>query len=285
MKQSEITIFRKKSGFMQSCLDAARSHTYFMSGLIKLEKVQDFHAKMSRKYEVNLPKMEAYRLRKGGAATCKLNYYKMPESYSLERNDLDLPVPNDQVIWVMFSSEGQHPFGDEGDTWRDLKGTDRLNFMGLEMVQVTRRKAVLTAEQVEAGKKLPKPKQTPSWTWRFTDDYYSKLRNKSIEAIKTHSDWMIDLILREAKATPGFSAVREQLKKLVALIRGEWLRHRKDSKMPELPSKFGYVRRVTAGKVKLSTALKANKEIMARHELQMASILAESGEAPTLKLT
>jgi hypothetical protein len=269
MKRSELTIFTRKSPFLQACDDAARNNHRYMTGLVDDEKFAELHAKMSRKYDLDLEKVAAYRLRKAGKATCRMLIYKLPHSYSIENDELGLPVPNRFCQWVMFASEGTHPIGDEGDVWLDFAEDKLTTPGGLEMFRHTRPKDPANPKKKSAA---------PSWSWRFSADYYSALRNSAIASIKRREEWHLKLIIDEAKKTPGFAGVREQLKKLVALIKGEWVRTMGNAKQPELPTQFGYVRRITAKKVSLAWVLKQTREEMAMHQKRLDSIKAEAME-------
>lgn len=270
MKQKDLFIYSLKAPFLQSVIDAAKFHSKYMTGFVELEKLQDLASKMARKYNLDLDKSVASRLRKTGAATCRMLVYKLPVSYSVESDDMGIPMPNSLCQWIIFSSDGEHPLGDIGDTWRN-HFTDRVQiFGGLELFRHTRPRA-------EPKDGEPAPKNTaPSWSVRFESKHYDNLRNSLISAIKTHQDWKVESIVRDARKTPGFAGVREQLKKLMALIKGTWARHRGNSGMPELPTRFGYVRRIKSTKIRIITALRTLRQEQERYRLQRASILAES---------
>jgi hypothetical protein len=267
MKRSQLMIFTRKGPFLQACMDAARHHHRYMTGSVDVEKVAELHAKMSRKYDLDLEKVAAYRLRKSGKATCRMLIYKFPHSYSTETDELGLPVPNRFCQWVMFATEGTHPIGDPGDVWRDFR-EDRLTTIGgLEMYLHVRRKDPENPQKKVSG---------PSWSWRFTAEYYSALRNNLIASIKRREEWHLKLIIDSAKKTPGLAGVRDQLKKLAALVKGEWRRTMGDAKLPELPTEFGYQRRVSGKKVSLQWVLKQTREELAMHLKRVDAIKAEA---------
>jgi hypothetical protein len=62
--------------------------------------------------------------------------------------------------------------------------------------------------------------------------------------------------------SPGFSGVREQVKKVKDFIKAEWKRTRKDAEsFPEIPEHLGYVRRLPDKGNKLSVILKKLKQL------------------------
>lgn len=286
MKQTEITIFRKKTLFMQSCLDAAKTHPRYMCGYIDAEELQAFDTKMRRKYDINLPKMTANRKRASGLATCKMVYFKMPMAYFVKRSEvLGIGIPNTSVFWVLFSSDGKHDVGDSGDRWLELeKEQTRLTFTGLEMLRESRPKPKLTPEQIAAGKKPQKPNPNPSWTWRFTKEFSSDIRNRIIQLIVTHQDDMLKMLITDLSHMPGFGGVRKQIKALIALISAEWKRRRKDNQMPELPRLIPWVQRKIHSQISLETVLKECRAELRRHETQIAHIKAENVEPPVPKI-
>jgi hypothetical protein len=266
MPKNELMIFTRKTPFMQACVDAARHHARYITGLIEVEKVATLHAKMARKYDLDLPKQNAYRLRKEGRATCRMLIYKLPIDYSMATDELGLPAPNTLCQWVVFSTDGEHPIGDDGDRWRDFR-TDRLSLVGgVEMFMHTRPRQT-DAKKATGG---------PSWSWRFTASHYSNLRNETIASIKRHEDWRLQVIIQEATKTPGFAGVRDQLKKLMVLISTTWGSTRKDVERPALPSRFGYVRRITAKQVSLAWCIKQTRVEVDAHAKRLAAIKAES---------
>lgn len=265
MRSSELTVFTKKSSFMQACADAARHHARYMTGMVDVEKVAALHTKMARKYHLDLPKQAAYRARLDGRATCRMLIYKLPIDYTMTADELGLPAPNTLCQWVIFSTDGEHPLGDQGDRWRDLK-TDRLGLIGgVELFMHTR--------QRQPG--VEKKASGPSWSWRFSQTYYSELRNEVIASIKRHEDWRLKIIIDDAAKTPGFAGVRDQLRKLMALIVTTWGSTRRDAQRPTLPTRFGYVRRIPASRVSLNSCIKQARAAVEENLKRVAAIKAE----------
>lgn len=261
MRLTDIKVHTYKAVFQQRCIDAARIHTRYLSGSVRVDAVQGFHEKMARKYDLNLPDDTACRRRRAGGATCRLIFYKQPENYYVEQDSLGLNLPNDYVSWILFASDGKHPIGDAADCWLTLTGDVRLELLGMEMVRRAR-----------------PGKAAPAWTWRLTDERYNQLRNNAITAIKTHTDVLLAEVIRVIAATPGFHDARAQARKIRDLIKGEWQRHRKDGQMPKLPSRIGFVRRTGRGVVTLETCLKTARKARANHAKRVQGMLDEAGE-------
>lgn len=266
---SQISLYVKKSAFMQACVDAARHAPFYLSGEVELDKVAGFYEKMKRKYHLDLPKMEAMRLRKKGEASCRLLLYKYPLHFGrppIEDGIPSMPEMNTKCFWVLYASEGKHPLGEEvRDAWLSVK-KQRLQFMQFELVQVTKPRYELSPEQIAMGKKPSPARSAPSWTWRFTKEAYSELRNTAITYILRGG---IEGFLRQQVMVPGFSGTREQLKRLYALVRTEWKRRRGNAPLPEFPKVIPYVRRIqqkreslAAVKRTVAVILKSTEEVM-----------------------
>lgn len=269
MKQKDLSIFNLKAPFLQAVADAARFHSKYMTGLVELENAQEFVSKMARKYHLDIEKTAASRLRKEGQATCRMLIYKLPLTYTMTTDDVGISMPNSLCQWVMFASDGKHPIGDSGDVWRNHYSDRLLLVGGLELFLHTRPR-----QASKDGKPAPK-NVSPSWSFRFEAKHYDNLRNSLITAVKTHQDWRVVAIADEARRTPGFAGVRDQLKKLMALARSTWTRQRGNAPLPELPKRFGYVRRIKASKVAIRGLLRSLREAQERYRHQRAALVAE----------
>lgn len=220
MPKADPFVFTKKTVFMQRVADQVRAgHQRYVQGSCSLAKVADLHQKLARFHHLNLPRMEASRTRKGGSSTARLLFW-LPNTESVES------TLGGDVFWVLLTTEGEPPIPNN-ERWRDPL-TDRIEVLGYELVRHTR-----------AGSR------SPSWSWRYTPKAYKELRDSLVHAIRHREDWTMREKIQRIAKTPGFALAREQCKKLLELIRGEWKRHRgADEVLPELPVRFGYVRRL-----------------------------------------
>jgi hypothetical protein len=85
----------------------------------------------------------------------------------------------------------------------------------------------------------------PVWTWRYTRTRYEELREAVVQSIRRKRDDELRQLIHTLWRSPGFSGIREQVKKIADVIRSEWKRTRSNSEtMPEIPARLGYVRRL-----------------------------------------
>lgn len=90
---------------------------------------------------------------------------------------------------------------------------------------------------------------------RRLDTWWS-LRHAIVRAVRARRDDELRQLVNSIWRTPGFSAARAQVKKMGRLIEGEWKRSRGTDPMPVLPTRIGYVRRLSDIGVKLSSIIK-----------------------------
>lgn len=202
-----------KAALMQRLADLVRTgHHLYVTGVIPREKAGYFAAKMDALYSVGQDRLTASRQRKRGAATFRLLMLALDDGGPLH--------------WWLLRTLGTAPPEAERERWRDAL-SDRITLTGYELVRLTRPGA-----------------KAPAWTWRYTKDREADLRNALLRAIRTRRDDELRQMIYTIWRTPGFAAARAQVKKIRALIIGEWKRSRGRDPLPEIPSRLGYVRRL-----------------------------------------
>lgn len=206
-------VLTKKSALMQRLADLVRTgHEHYVAGQIPVEKAGYFAAKLDGLYHVGQDKLQASRQRKTGAASFRLLM-------------LQLDGESDLRFWLL-RTDGQIPVDATREKWRDaLK--DRVELTGYELVRLT------------------KPGQAkPAYTWRYTRDRAADLRDALLRCVRTKRDDELRQLIQTIWRTPGFSAARDQVKKMADMLRAEWKRSRGGDQMPEIPERLGYVRRL-----------------------------------------
>jgi len=205
-------ILTKKTVFMQRIADLVRTgHNLYVQGVIPLEKAGFLAAKFEQRFQVERNKLEASRARKRGEHSARLLFWLSDES--------------EQVHWILLFCPGS--VIDESEKWRYAL-SDLIQLTGYQLVRLTKSGA-----------------DHPVWTWRYTRSRYDELREAVVQAIRRKRDDELRQLIHTLWRSPGFSGIREQVKKVGDLIRSEWKRTRgKNETMPEIPARLGYVRRL-----------------------------------------
>ena len=229
-------IFTKKSPLMQRLADLVRTgHTHYVEGLIPVEKAASLAGKLDYLYLVGQNKLQASRQRKTGAASFRL---------------LMLATDGEDLIrWYLLRTEGTIPPAGQREKWRNAL-TERISLTGYELIRQTRQ-----------------GQSTPAYTWRYTKRRATDLRDALLRAIRTKRDDELRQIIHSIFRTPGFAAARDQVKKMVDLIKDEWKRSRKkDEPLPEIPARLGYIRRLPDVGLRISEiGIKTNSHRYIKH--------------------
>jgi hypothetical protein len=71
------------------------------------------------------------------------------------------------------------------------------------------------------------------------------LRDTVVLVIRQKRDVQLEQLIESVWRAPGFSGIRDQVKKLAKLMHQEWKRSRgQDEVMPVIPERIGYLRRL-----------------------------------------
>lgn len=206
---------------MQRLCDMTRqAHHYYVMGSIPIDRAAVLVSKFQGRFQIDKDKYARARLRNAGYASTRLMMY--------------LPAADaEQLLWVLVHCPGAEP--DKTERWRDAR-VDRIVITGYELVRLT------------------KPQEPrPNWTWRYTRERESELRDELIRCIRSHRDRELAQLIETIWRTPGFAGARAQVKKMADLIRREWkLRRKSSDPMPPIPARLGYLQRVADKGVTLS---------------------------------
>lgn len=200
---------------MQRISDLVRTgHFYHVQGEIPLEKVSGFYSKMNMFYSVDEGRLAASRKRKAGKAAFRL---------LLARFKSDDP----NIHFVLLCTDGEAPEAAKRERWLNALN-DKITITGYELVRHTR-----------------KTETSPAWSWRYTKQTETDLRDSIVSAIRRKSDKDLSYLISQVSETIGFALARDQAKKMCKLVASEWKRHRNiNEAVPELPKRFRYVQRL-----------------------------------------
>lgn len=220
-------VHTKKTPFMQRIAAlVGTGHTQYVIGQVPVMNAGYLAGKFSKTLVLNQDKVKAFRSRQKGLATARLLF--------LQSADPDI------LHWVLLMKAGEEEEA-SGQNWRDAL-EDRIALTGYELVRMTRPDA-----------------HRPAWTWRYTQVALDGFRESIIQAVRHKHDDQLRQLIESIRRSPGFAAVRHQVKSLNLLITKEWTRSRKASEPhPELP-KHGYVRRVADVGMRLNELISSRR--------------------------
>jgi hypothetical protein len=205
-------IFTKKTVFMQRVADKVRGgYNLYIQGCCGIEKAAFVFQKFADRYAILASKSTQDRRR-----LSELNRYHWMAYFE----------PDTQLVhWLLLLSPGKNP--DTTDAWK-CPSAQRIKLTGYELVRLTRMGSA-----------------KPAWSWRYTRERHDELRNALVSAIRSRRDLDLQQLVHSIWRSPGFSGVREQVKKMRMLITNEWQRSRSTAEvLPDIPRLIGYVRRL-----------------------------------------
>ena len=204
-------IFTKKTPFMQRIGDYARGgFSQYIQGKCSLKKLPNLTQKLADRYKINMAKITQVRHKKEGKNVYIWLGYVDKEGI---------------VYWVLLLHEGTEK--DTTDSWKNLS-EDRIQITGYELVKLPRAKS-----------------KNAALTWRYTRQRYDDIRNEIVDSIRNRRDDELKQIIYSLWRSPGFAAVRDQVKKTRILMIKEWQRTRsKNEEMPPIPRQIGFARRI-----------------------------------------
>jgi hypothetical protein len=224
-------IFTKKTAFMQRIADRIKkTSVQYIQGQTKLNKVAFKVVDLASRYPLNLSAMTQSRARKSGHGVYNwLGYFEEATGF---------------VHWVVLYEAGKTI--DRSEAWRNPR-LDPVKLTGYNLVRLARGGVGDALKQ-------------PSWTWRYTTRQHDDLRDAIASAVKGRRDLELKKLIHSIYRSPGFAGVRDQVKKMGELVKGDWKRYRSRSEvMPELPKQIGYVRRLENVGDVWSEVVKGNK--------------------------
>jgi hypothetical protein len=154
----------------------------------------------------------------------------------------------ESVVFALLLTPGQHAA-------RQLE----------KLLDAAERDGRLTLGDYELVQRPRDGKAAPAWTWRLTEEAYEGWRARVLEVVRGGNDFVVQQLITDLTATPGFAGVREQVKKLKALFRAEWARRRGKQSMPTLPRQR-FVQRLENKGQRLSAVCKTSVMPAGEHE-------------------
>jgi len=214
-KHPALFVSAFKAIFMQRLSDMViGGHHQYISGKIEFQKAYFLASKFESIYQTGLSRLEQSRRRGRGKAAFRW------QAWYCETTGI--------VHWVLLKSTGQMPVEAEGEKWQDATSRNRLTAPGgYELVRIT---------------KPTEPR--PVWTWRYSKNYYERLRESILGDIRGRRDVQFAQLVSQIWRTPGFAGARSQVKQIKILIQAEWKRNRGSDPLPDIPDRIGYVRRL-----------------------------------------
>ncbi|MBU2804950.1 hypothetical protein HF292_015730 (plasmid) [Acidithiobacillus ferruginosus] len=208
-------VFTKKTVAMQRLSDAVRTgYAHYVCGTIPLEKAAAFCEKQAERYRLSWSPVKTRAERKAGKAVYRLILLQEESA-------------PDEIHWWLLRTEGAMSPEAGREKWRDgLR--DKITIGAYELVRHTKAGA-----------------DHPVWTWRMEKAREQALRDTLVLLIRQKRDAQLEQLIESVWRAPGFSGIRDQVKKLAKLLHQEWKRSRgQDEAMPAIPERIGYLRRL-----------------------------------------
>lgn len=232
-----------KSVLLQRCADLVRlGHFWHISGVVPYARAAALARKFRDTYLVHLSKDSRYRRKKNaGLGNAHLLLWQHHET-ALE------------LTFVLLVTDGDHP-AHILERLSDAR-VQRLTITGYELVRQTR---------AGATSKF-------SWTWRMTETTYQGWRDRVRMATRSREDLLMRQSWYSLHRVPGFAPIRQQARKIEALMRGEYKRaHR--GPFPFSHTRIRYIQRLSVLSKPLSAVLaRISKSYEARHATSSPSV-------------
>lgn len=213
-----------KSVFLQRCADFVRFGGYrYVSGVVPYARAAALARKFRDTYLVHISKDMRYRRKRAALGNAHLLLWQHDES-ALE------------LTFVLLVTDGDHP-AHVLERLSDAR-VQRLTITGYELVRQTR---------AGATSKF-------SWTWRMTETTYQGWRDRVRIAMRTREDLLLRQAWYSLHRVPGFAPIRQQAKKIEALMRGEHKRVRRGP-FPFQNTRIRYISRLAVLSKPLSAVL------------------------------
>jgi len=208
-------VLTKKTVAMQRLSDAVRTgYHHVVSGMIPLDKAAAFCEKQADRYRLAWSPVKTREDRKAGKAVYRLILLQQESA-------------PEEIHWWLLRTEGEMSPEAQREKWRDgLR--DKITMGAYELVRHTK-----------VGV------DHPVWTWRMEKVREQALRDTVVLVIRQKRDAQLEQLIESVWRAPGFSGIRDQVKKLAKLMHQEWKRSRgQDEVMPVIPERIGYLRRL-----------------------------------------
>lgn len=211
---------------MQRIADYVRSgHTFWTGGEVPLQRAAALVHKFDRLYGIGRTRNQRATDKSHGVAGATLILYYPQTAEGVPHTDT--------IRWVLLVTTGDSVAYTVEKLQDARERETRLLWGDYELLQIAR------------------PGQAkPAWSWRMQQQTYDDWRHRIIETVRSKNAFKIEQLRRELSQLPGFSGVRVQGKKLVALFNGTWERSFRTKPAP-LP-RLSYVQRLANQGTRLS---------------------------------
>lgn len=216
-----------KATLMQRIADYVRAgYRWHTCGSVSLERASAFVRKFCTLYSIHVGKDERYRRKRAGLGNAVLLFCPSGDAGTL--------------LWWLLVTDGDHP----------AHRLEKLSEASQARVQCTGYELVA----------LMRPNRArPVLTWRMTKSTYEGWRERVLRGVRSQNDAQLRQAWHSLYRTPGFSGIRSQVGKLVALMRAEWRRTR-SGPFPMARTRLGYVQRLKTEARPLSAVLRDASE-------------------------
>jgi hypothetical protein len=231
-----------KSVFLQRCADFVRLGNYwYISGVVPYARAAALARKFRDTYLVHLSKDSRYRRKRAALGNAHLLLWRHDET-ALE------------LTFVLLVTDGDHP-AHILERLSDAR-VQRLTITGYELVRQTR---------AGATSKF-------SWTWRMIETTYQGWRDRVRMATRNPENLLLRQAWHSLHRVPGFAPIRQQARKIEALMRSEYKRaHR--GPFPFSHTRIRYIQRLPVLTKPLSAVLAGvSKSYEARHAASSPSV-------------
>lgn len=258
-------VFTSRQTFLQRTADYVRTgHVHWTAGIVPLDRVHRLVRKFTRLYSVGLDRNRRFRAKRRGEANAALLLVWTSTART-------------HIQWVLLVTPGDHP-AHELERLQDAGTREgRVHLFDYELVHLAKRRSVrrrYPSSAPDSGRPTPAGEWTPSdpaqgrlvHTWRMRLDVYETLRERALVAARGRNAGEVRALLQELYHTPGFFGVRQQVGRVVALLRREYRRrHGSLTGFPALPALYYVVRRPDNG-TRLSRIRTLAQEVSVRGE-------------------
>ena len=240
-------VFTSRQTFMQRAADYIRTgHVHWTSDIVVPDRMHKLVRKFAQVYGVGLDRNRRFRAKQLGEASAVL----LLAFASTART---------HIQWVLLVTLGDHP-AHQLERLRDATTREgRLHLYDYELVHLTKRASGRrkypdsTSDAGGPGATTDRAEIRPAagrvvLTWRMRPDVYETWRQRALAAARGRNDYEVRALLRELYHAPGFFGIRQQVGRVVALLRREFRRrHGSLAGFPALPALYYVVRRPDEG--------------------------------------
>lgn len=221
-------------------------HTHWTAGEVALERAPVLVRKFARLYAVDVDRNRRFRAKQRGDANAVLLLLRTPAGGA-------------SIRWILLVTVGDHP-AHQLERLHDASTRDgRVHLFDYELVHLTKRKAkqkvgtkpAPTEPDGRHPNRAPVQESEPArlvLSWRMRREVYETWRQRALSAARGHNAFVLQQFLEELYRAPGFYGVRQQVGKIVGLLRREY--HRRHGSMtgcPKLPRLYYVTRRPNRG--------------------------------------